>query len=102
MKGKPNMQTKSLPNHHMLLMAIVVFGTVLVSWPASAAIRPHFTFQGRFADGDIPGPQNYDMRFTLFDAPFGGTPIGSPITNGAVVANNGLFTVGLDFGAEAF
>jgi hypothetical protein len=60
-----------------------------------------FTYQGRLADnGSLP---NYDMRFTLYDLPSGGSIVAGPITKTGpttVALNGGLFTTTLDFGAN--
>ncbi len=65
-----------------------------------------FTYQGRLTDSGTPANANYDLQFTVWDALSGGTqqPQLSPVTvarSGVAVAN-GIFTVQLDFGANAF
>lgn len=56
-----------------------------------------FTYQGKLKDGAAPmhGPAN--LRFKLFDAPTGGSAVGSPFASNVAV-NEGLFSVLLDFG----
>jgi hypothetical protein len=44
----------------------------------------------------------YDLGFLLWDAAAGGSQVGSTISLPAVPVDNGIFAVGLDFGAEAF
>ncbi len=61
-----------------------------------------FSFQGRLTDGTSPANGTYDLMFTLFDVPAGGTKIGSVQTVTSVAVANGVFTVLLDFGAPAF
>lgn len=61
-----------------------------------------FTFQGRLTDGGTAANGTYDMQFELFDAASAGEQIGATITNSAVSVSNGVFTVSLDFGANAF
>ena len=65
-----------------------------------------FTYQGRLTDGGTPANANYDLQFTVWDALSGGTqqPQPSPVTvaRNAVAVANGIFTVPLDFGANAF
>jgi len=61
-----------------------------------------FTYQGRFTDGGTAATGTYDMQFKLFDTASAGNQIGSTSTNGAVLVNNGVFTVQLDYGAAAF
>src|SRR5262249_4057378 len=45
---------------------------------------------------------SHDLKFTLFAAPSGGTPIAGPVCADNVDILNGLFTVQLDFGPGAF
>ncbi|HEV2914990.1 MAG TPA: tail fiber domain-containing protein, partial [Pyrinomonadaceae bacterium] len=68
-----------------------------------------FTYQGRLTDGGTPPTGSYELEFKLFDAASGGTqqPQPAPVTiqltgAQAVAVNNGVFTVQLDFGANAF
>ncbi|MCA9293607.1 MAG: tail fiber domain-containing protein [Phycisphaerales bacterium] len=61
------------------------------------------TYQGRLRSAGLPANGTFTMSFTLFDAPVGGTQIGSTITPfGGVAATGGVFTVNLDFGNQAF
>lgn len=60
-----------------------------------------FTYQGRLTEGSGPASGQYDFIFSLFDAASGGTQVGTQtLTNQTV--SDGLFTVALDFGANAF
>jgi hypothetical protein len=61
-----------------------------------------FTYQGRLTDAGELASGQYDLRFTLFGAAEFGFPIGGSITNTDVAIGGGLFTAGLDFGANAF
>lgn len=61
-----------------------------------------FTYQGRLTDAGEPANGRYDLKFTLFGAAEFGFPIGGSITNTDVAIGGGLFTAGLDFGANAF
>lgn len=56
-----------------------------------------FTYQGRLVDSGSPVDGNYDVRFILYNASFGGSQVGSVLTN-SVTALDGLFTTSLDFG----
>jgi len=68
----------------------------------AAPLGTAFTYQGKLTDGGQPANGNYDLRFTIYDVPDGGSYIAGPVTNGAVVANDGLFTTALDFGEDVF
>ena len=68
--------------------------------PALAPLGSGFLYEGTLA---IPNG-TYDLRFGLYDAPTGGTLVGTP---GAFIKENrpvagGAYTVQLDFGAKAF
>jgi len=60
-----------------------------------------FTYQGQLRDGGTNANGVYTMIFKLYDAAGGGNQIGGTITTTPTLAN-GLFTVNLDFGANAF
>src|SRR5262249_11595275 len=59
-----------------------------------------FTYEECLREGGAPAAGLHDFRFSLFDAPSGGTQVGSTLCldNGYVAA--GVFTVQLDFGPE--
>lgn len=61
-----------------------------------------FTYQGRLTDGGTPASGNYDLQFALFDTVSGGAQIGAPQKVPNVAVSAGIFTVPLDFGANAF
>jgi len=61
-----------------------------------------FTYQGRLTDGTNAASGNYDLRFSIFDVPAGGSSIAGPITNANVSISGGLFTATLDFGTGVF
>ncbi|HET9313986.1 MAG TPA: tail fiber domain-containing protein [Vicinamibacteria bacterium] len=58
-----------------------------------------FTYQGRLASATVPADGSYDFEFRLFDSLSGGTQQGTTQTLPGVVVTEGLFTVGLNFGA---
>src|SRR5262245_1725330 len=61
-----------------------------------------FTYQGQLSDGGTLANGSYDVRFALFDGAEGGAQIGTNQTVAAVPVNEGVFTVQLDFGVNAF
>ena len=65
------------------------------------AVGNGFTYQGYLTDGDQPANGSYDFYFELFDVSIEGIPIGTTTVEDIEVAD-GLFSVVLDFGAEAF
>jgi len=81
--------------------------TVLLGLIACACGRAHaqgsiFTYQGQLKRSGSATNGPCDFRFELFDAEQGGTQIGPPNTHVSVSVSNGLFTVPLDFGDNAF
>jgi hypothetical protein len=101
----------------VLLIAIVALLVVNIN-PSSAeklslapfpvpAVDPDdmgsaFTYQGRLMEGSVPADGQYDFQFRLFDDPTVGTQVSSTVVLPNQTVANGLFTVSLDFGAEAF
>jgi hypothetical protein len=101
---------------HVLLVALAVLlavgatttltlaqgptGTGQVGGPL-AALGTAFTYQGQLKNGGNAVNGTCAMAFRLYDDPSSGTLIGGPI-NASVPVTNGLFTVGLDFGSNAF
>ena len=61
-----------------------------------------FVYQGRLTDGGTPANGNYDLQFALWNSLSGGTQVGSTQAINTVAVSNGVFTVSLDFGANAF
>lgn len=66
----------------------------------TAAQTSSFTYQGRLTDTGAAANGSYDLRFSLYDA--GGIQIGAAQTFTNTVVINGVFTVQLDFGSNAF
>ena len=74
-------------------------GIVAAQQPVGTA----FTYQGKLTgSGGAPLNGSYDMQFKLFGASAGSNQIGSTVNLSGVAVSNGLFTVKLDFGTEAF
>jgi hypothetical protein len=61
-----------------------------------------FTYQGRLTDAGIPANGSYDLQFALWDSVTNGNQIVSTQTISNVPVSGGVFTVTLDFGANAF
>src|SRR5438093_1227988 len=80
-----------------LLAALTLSAGVLAAAPLGTA----FTYQGRLIDAGNPANGGYDLTFALFSINSGPGQIGFTITNQDVAVSNGLFTVSVDFGANA-
>lgn len=68
----------------------------------AAAQTSVFTYQGKLTDNSAAANGQYDFTFRLFDAATGGTQIGTDMGREDIQVTNGIFTVSLDFGANAF
>jgi len=79
----------------IIALAFVAFTYAV--WPQTTA----FKYQGSLTDGGTAATGNFQMQFKLFDAFSGGSQIGSTLNDVPVTAMNGVFSVSLDFGANA-
>ena len=61
-----------------------------------------FTYQGSLTDHGVPATGLYDLRFTIYNALDGGSPVGTTVAVDDLGVTNGLFTVTLDSGANVF
>lgn len=82
------------------LAAIAIFLTLACGTAMSQTTE--FNYQGSLQNAGIPANGNYDMQFTVYDAPTGGNPQGSTMTKLNVAVTNGVFGVVLDIGSLAF
>jgi hypothetical protein len=95
------------------LGGIVVLGLALALWPGpgargssvenaplAAPLGTAFTYQGQLKQSGAPANGTFSLEFRLFDAPTGVTQLGSQ--SQSVAVTNGVFTVQLDFGVNAF
>jgi formylglycine-generating enzyme required for sulfatase activity len=71
--------------------------------PLSAApMSTAFTYQGRLTDNGEPAAGGFDLRFTVYHAPEGGTAQGGAVDLSGVPVTNGVFTATIDFGVNVF
>ena len=89
------MKTKS---YLMVLALLISLGSTGLAEPLGTA----FSYQGRLTDGGSPATGLYDMQFVLYDALYGGGQQGAIVPKDDVPVTNGLFTLALDFGPNAF
>jgi len=82
-----------------ILLTVVL---LLLGISQALAQTTGFTYQGKLTDGGAPANGNYDLQFALFDSADGGAQVGQTQTVTAVSVRTGVFTVALDFGANAF
>lgn len=83
---------------------LACFVALFLSTAGVGAETSAFTFQGRLNDNGTPAHGSYDLQLKLFNtATVGsGTQVGPTITRAAVPVTSGVFTVELDFTANAF
>src|SRR5437763_5560338 len=94
------MRSKLFRANFFAMLTMVL--AILFSASSVVAQTSSFTYQGRLTDGGTAANGNYDLQFALFDSLSGGTQVGSTQTINTVAVSNGVFTVSLDFGANAF
>jgi hypothetical protein len=82
-----------------ILLVALVFSSVLTQ--NTFAEDSTFTYQGRLTSGNTPANAQYEMNFTLYDAPTNGTVVGGQ-TVAPVTVTNGFFTAIVDFGSDSF
>jgi hypothetical protein len=75
---------------------------LLLSVQLGDCVTSAISFQGLLSDRGQPANGNYDLTFSLFNTPTGGSQVGGTITNLSTTISSGLFTVNLDFGAGIF
>src|SRR3989441_10955671 len=81
---------------------LAAFGCAWLLATNASAQTAAFTYQGRLTDGGTSANGNYDLQFTLWDSASGGSQLASTQALPAVQVSGGVFTVTLDFGANAF
>lgn len=79
------------------VLAFIFISTLNVYAQSSA-----FTYQGSLTDGGTPTNGNYDLQFSLWNSNAGGNQVGATQTLNNVTVSDGIFSVSLDFGSNAF
>jgi hypothetical protein len=83
---------------HYLFIVLALFAGVYQTFAQGTA----FTYQGQLQNNGSPAGGNYNLTFSLFNTNAGGVAIVGPVTTNGVIVTNGLFTVLIDFGSDAF
>jgi hypothetical protein len=78
-----------------LILALALAGNALAQSSA-------FNYQGRLNDTGSAASGTFQFQFKLYDAVAGGSQVGATLNDVPVAVANGVFSVGLDFGAAAF
>lgn len=85
-----------------LIVRLLSFLIICLGLVTAQAQQTAFTYQGKLTDGGGAANGNYDLQFALFDSSTDGTQISTTQTLASVSVSAGIFTVSLDFGANAF
>lgn len=96
------LQTIKRNSQSALIVRLLSFLIICLGLVTAQAQQTAFTYQGKLADGGTAANGNYDLQFALFDSPTDGTQISTTQTLTGVSVSAGIFTVSLDFGANAF
>jgi hypothetical protein len=81
-----------------------IFVAALFALRGAALAEPvttAFTYQGRLHHNGSPANGIYDLRFELYVAATGGSPIGAPVVLPSQIITGGLFSADLNFGGPA-
>lgn len=89
-------------NTYRLFRVLRVLALLLSAVGNVSAQSTAFTYQGQLTDNGTPANGLFDLRFTVHDAPSGGSVVAGPTDVGDVSVTNGLFTVTLDLGSAPF
>ncbi|MCX7555867.1 hypothetical protein OS187_03365 [Xanthomonadaceae bacterium JHOS43] len=86
---------------------LTAIALALVLGSGTAFASGQFSYQGKLDQANAPVSGNYDLRFTLYGALSGGSPVSgagitNPVTRSNVSVADGSFSVQLDFGDVAF
>lgn len=82
--------------------AFILFVLTLALALTTFAQSSSFNYQGRLTDGAASANGSYLFTFRLYDAAGAGSQVGSTLTDIPVTVTNGIFSLNLDFGANAF
>lgn len=80
---------------------LVWIGLMALAAAGAGAQPSAISYQGSLRDGGTPAEGAYDLRFGLYAAASGGTAL-AEVERLGVAVSGGVFSVELDFGAQAF
>lgn len=91
---------KSTARSWLVLLAFVL--TVNSRFATLHAQGTAFTYQGQLQNNGSPASGTYNLQFLLYTNETGSAAIAGPVTTNGLILADGLFTVTLDFGADAW
>ena len=89
-----------MKNNLIAVTLLSLLGVLTVTTARSQGTA--FTYQGKLSDTNGPVTGTRSLSFALYATNATGLPAAGPVTNGAVIFSNGLFTTTIDFGAGVF
>jgi hypothetical protein len=98
-----NLQELRIIHHQGTMKKITLIISLFLFMKAAAPLNAQisaFTYQGRLDLNGTPANGYYDFMFRLMNDPIEGAAAPVIPINPAVLVTNGLFTTGMDFGAE--
>ncbi|MDY7110132.1 MAG: tail fiber domain-containing protein [Planctomycetota bacterium] len=98
---RPRLETAMINSCNLQRTTAAILSALLACGSALAVGDTAFTYQGQLTDGGEPAHGLYEFAFSLWDAAVDGSQIGFTEVHDNVPVSEGLFTVELDFGAEA-
>ncbi len=84
------------------VQSLVFLLTTAMVAAAQSPLTAGWTYQGFLRVDGVPVSEPANFEFTLWDAVSDGTLIAGPVAANGVPVEDGLFTVWLDFGSDAF
>lgn len=92
-------------NHHQKIESLSISLSIAMCMAVASAGEPlgnQFTYQGSLNSAGEPINATADFEFTLWDADVDGSMIGTVVAADDTLVTDGLFSVELDFGSDAF
>ena len=95
-------KTPSGGNRHAIVPWLFALALLVSLYRGEAQSPSAFSYQGHLLVAGLPANGVYDFRFSAATDAGGVNPAGNPFITNAIPVNNGLFSVGIDFGSEVF
>ena len=93
---------KNRTSNLFVALALLALSILNYQFSTAHAQGTAFTYQGQLQNNGSPASGTYNLTFSLYATNTTGVAIAGPVTNNAVIATNGLFTVLIDFGPGVF
>jgi hypothetical protein len=87
---------------YSVICGMICIAGIAPDLSAQTPLGTDFVYQGRLQASGLPSVSNADFQFSLFDAVIGGNQVGSTLAKNNVALVNGIFSLSLDFGGNAF